>query len=180
MANSFAAVRESYRTKPKNWKTDTLDTVLKTGDQIYGSIQKDAASNTAIYNMFSDIPVQMENFYYQAKFSDPCSGSLQRQKTEIPFYSIQFALDKLCKVNDSKCIFTMGSSVPAYTGAIINLENQLYFFDPHSRNEAGMACPNGKATVTVHSSTEELCSFIKNLSESIHGTDQDTDPFFEL
>ena len=126
MANSFAAIRESYRTRPKNWKTETLDLVLKTGDQIYGAIQKDAVSDSAMYNMFSDIPVQLENFHYQAKFSNPYSGSLKRQKTEIPFYSLQFALDKLCKVNDSKCIFTMGSSVPAYTSAIINSESVFF------------------------------------------------------
>ena len=89
-------------------------------------------------------------------------------------------MDKLCKVNDSKCIFTMGSSVPAYASAIISTESQLFFFDPHSRNEAGMASPNGKATVTVHSTTEELCLFFKKLSESLHGTSQNTDHFFEL
>ena len=178
MANSYAAIRESYRSSPKNWTVDILDSVLKTGDLVYGHIQE-VTSDTATYNMYSDIPEQMENFHYLAKFSVPCSGSIKRQKTEMPFHSLQYALDKLC-TNDSKCIFTMGSSVPAYTSAIVQSDNKLYFFDPHSRNEAGMACPDGKATMTVHSTTEALCLFIRQLSDSLHGTSPDTDPFFEL
>ena len=63
----------------------------------------------------------------------------------------------------------MGSSVPAYTSAIINSESQFFFFDPHSRNEAGMASPNGKATVTVHSTTEELCLFLSNCQNHCMG-----------
>ena len=43
-----------------------------------------------------------------------------------------------------------------------------------------MDSPNGKATVTVHFTTEERCLFIKQLSESLHGTSQNSDPFFEL
>ena len=180
MANAFAAIRESYRTSPKNWKIDILDTILNTGDKLYECIHEDMPTDINTYIMISDIPEQMENFYYLAQFSDPCSGSLKRQKTEIPFYSLQSALDKLCKQNNTRCIFTMGSSVPAYTSAIIHLDNQLYFFDPHSRNEAGMACPDGKATMTTHNSTEALCLFIKHLSSSLNGTNKNADPSFEL
>ena len=73
----------------------------------------------------------------------PCSGSLKRQKTEIPFCSIQSALDKLCKKEQHHvCIFTMGSSVLAYTSAIKHLKNQLYEF-PHDKTNK-MACAPSK------------------------------------
>ena len=122
LANAFAAIRESYRTSPKNWKIDTFDTILNTGDKLYEYIHEDMQTDINTYMMISDISEQMKNFYHQAQFSDPWSSSLKLQKTEIPFYSLQSALEELCKQNNTRCIFTIGSSVPGYTIAIIHLD----------------------------------------------------------
>ncbi|GFO38403.1 hypothetical protein PoB_006490800 [Plakobranchus ocellatus] len=68
-------------------------------------------------------------------------------------------------------IITIGNSNPAYSCAIIVGENEFYYvFDPHSRNEKGLADPCGRATLTTHHK-DQLKNFFKILAKSLSASE---------
>lgn len=61
----------------------------------------------------------------------------------------------------------IGSNTPAYAFAIINSDNLFYIFDPHSRDLAGMSCPDGAAVLTSHASVGKVKEFLISLAGSL-------------
>ena len=144
-------------TCPSVWKTSNLDEILLKGDKMYQRID---THHKHQYLLLGDIPSNV------AVFAEPFHG-LINGKTDTPFYSLNDAVNELLSMHES-CLFTMGTSEPCYTSAIFKCEEQYYFFDSHSRNDVGMLSPEGKACVTIHTNTENLCVFIRNLAATLN------------
>ncbi|XP_060554953.1 uncharacterized protein LOC132715878 [Ruditapes philippinarum] len=163
MVNSLCCILESKVSKPSTWTSSSLDKILKDGDNNYQSlIEKNPRLE---YLLPSDLPETI--FDTPVSFASPFSGTLNRNDTELPFYDINTALCLIRESNPTGIIISIGSHSPSYSSAIIWDEQQYYVFDPHSRNECGMVCADGKATLTVHKNVAALCLHLKHLCASI-------------
>lgn len=89
--------------------------------------------------------------------------------TDTSYYNLEDALKKVCNSNCVGCVFTMGSSNPCYSCAILKdaVSDSYYFFDPHSRNECGMLACDGFATMTCRCNIYFLTLFIRHLAASL-------------
>ena len=57
--------------------------------------------------------------------------------------------------------------MPCYTCAVIKDEDEIYFFDSHSRGDTGMLAQDGAACMSVHKKVDDLCLFIRHLASSL-------------
>jgi hypothetical protein len=158
VANALTAIKLSKSHAPSSWDTNAMNTILFEGNQLYLDLSNEL--NTQ-YLSVDEIP----SHYF--KVSSTFHGTLDGD-TDLPFYSLQDGIEISTREPSTLgCIFTMGSSSPSYSAAIIKCGNIYFFFDSHSRNEAGMSSPDGKATLTSHKNIFELCLFIRHLAASL-------------
>ena len=103
------------------------------------------SSSGAIYLSSSDLPTNICGL--DIDLSESLHGTLSRTESEEPFYTLEEAMEN---INSKECmsLFTMGSSVPGYACSILKSEEFLYFFDPHSRDNTGIAAANGLACIS--------------------------------
>ena len=163
VANSLQAVLTAHQTPPSEWTKSILDKILEDGDDLYCKIVPDHADRNQ-YLRFEDLPSRIDNINIEVHES--LCGTLTRDKTDKPFYSISDAINQLMKY-DTSCLFTMGSFSLSYTCAIMRKASQFYFFDPHSRADTGMVTAEGLATMTVHKHEHNFSQFLKHLAASV-------------
>ncbi|GFO14794.1 hypothetical protein PoB_004129900 [Plakobranchus ocellatus] len=63
-----------------------------------------------------------------------------------PYFSIETAVSKV----NNFAILILGSCTPAFSSAIVKEDDIYYIFDPHSRDSAGMASPDGTTLRISH------------------------------
>ena len=159
VANALASIKKSISLEPGKWTTSTMDEILSEGDSIYCSLSKVCKSQ---YLSTDDIPKSF------GTLASPLHGTVHGE-TDCPFYGLEDGISMSTKDIDScGCIFTMGHSFPSYASAILKHSGSYYFFDPHSRNNVGMVCADGLATMTQHRSIFELALFIRHLAASLN------------
>ena len=159
LANATSAIDRMKKSLPSAWDKSTLDSILADGDDLYMQITQ---TTSLKYLSLDDIPSDLANF------PNIYHGTLQC-KTEVPFYNLEEAVKKaLGNDKNSGCIFTMGITPPAYSAAILKEDSYYYFFDPHCRNECGMASAQGVATMTCCKNISEISLFIKHLAASLN------------
>ena len=163
MANAIQAVLHATEVAPKNWLSNTLDSILEDGDDIYTNILETSKTQLTFLTL-DDIPISL------AVISNTGCGPVHGE-SEGSFINLNSALVKLTS-NASRVglIFTMGKGSPSYSSAIIKSDDMFYFFDPHSRNDCGMQEADGTVILTEHKSIEALCIFVRHLAASLHET----------
>ena len=145
------AILHCMEKTPDLWETLDLDKILKDGDNLYEHIGLNK------FLLISDLPQQCFNFDIKP-LSSYC-GTVDRKVTQCPFYSLSDAVKDI----DKFCFMTF----ECYTIAIIKHTQYFYVFDPHSRNDCGMAVPDGKAVLVRHDSFKELCTFLMHLCATL-------------
>ena len=164
VANSVQALLTSQQLSPSEWTTSTLDKILEDGDTLYCQIVPERNK----YLKFEDLPSRIGDT--TISLHESLCGTLTRDITNKPFYSIRDAINQLMS-NDTTCLFTMGSYSLSYTCGIVKNAAKFYFFDPHSRADTGMVAADGVATMTIHKNVFDLSQFIKHLAASLGNAD---------
>ncbi|GFO00457.1 hypothetical protein PoB_002696200 [Plakobranchus ocellatus] len=143
----------------QTWLPKDLDQLLKHGDWLsinYG--RRDECP------LISEIPnaVWLDGRQYEIKIGSSEYGSFESADFPFDVHRLEHLLKKY-----KYFIITIGNRNPAYSCAIIVGDNEFYYvFDPHSRNEKGLADPCGRATLTTHHK-DQLENFFKNLAKSL-------------
>ena len=105
---------------------------------------------------------------------EPFGGTIGRQITEGPFYSVLDALTEAFRTA-SQAFLTIG----AYTSGMVcsSLQSQGYFlFDSHSRDHARYQCANGTSICMQFMTVQEIAQYICQLTQSMNDVGPQT-PF---
>ena len=120
MANAIQAVLHATEVAPKNWLSNTLDSILEDGDDTYTNILETSKKQLTFLTL-DDIPSSL------AVISNTCCGPVHGESEE-PFISLNNALVKLTSdASRVGLIFTMGKGSPSYSSAIIKSDDMYYF-----------------------------------------------------
>ncbi|GFO32901.1 hypothetical protein PoB_005940600 [Plakobranchus ocellatus] len=157
--NSIASFIFNEGKNVQTWLPKDLDQLLKHGDWLSVNYGRRVECP-----LISKIPntVWLNERQHEIKIGS--SGYSSFESADFPFdvHRLEHLLKKYMYF-----IITIGNSNPAYSCAIIFGDNELcYVFDPHGRNEKGLADPCGRATLTTHHK-DQLENFFKNLARSL-------------
>ena len=145
------------------WTPQHLDSIVRHGTVIYNNIP----DKTGAFLLISDLPaaVTKHNYKFLLTMSQPFGGTINRQETDGPFYTIHDALAESFRVA-SQAFLTLES----YTCGIVcsSLHNQAFFmFDSHSRDSAGYQCENGVSICMRFESLHDISQHIGHLAQSM-------------
>ncbi|GFN78945.1 hypothetical protein PoB_000545100 [Plakobranchus ocellatus] len=146
ISNSVAALVYHLNNSISTWETHDLDHILDQGDNLhsilFGHLNED-------YPLGNSLPKQLIVCDYQV---DSFTGLLEAMNDDPPYFSIETAV---LNVNNF-AILTLGSCTPAFSSAIVKEDDIYYIFDPHNRDSAGMASPDGTTVRISHVSVAKL------------------------
>ena len=145
------------------WTSQHLDSIVRHGTVIYNNIP----DKTGAFLLISDLPaaVTIHNYKFLLTMSQPFGGTINRQETDGPFYTIHDALAESFRVA-SQAFLTLES----YMCGIVcsSLHNQAFFmFDSHSRDSAGYQCENGASICMRFESLHDISQHIGHLAQSM-------------
>ena len=120
MANAIQAVLHATEVAPKNWLSNTLDSILEDGDDIYTNVLETSKTQLTFLTL-DDIPSSL------AVISNTCCGP-GHGESEGPFINLNNALVKLTS-NASRVglSVTMGKGSPGYSSANLKSDDMFYF-----------------------------------------------------
>ena len=132
VANSVVAIALSKICAIKDWTTEHLDSILKAGDILYQQVhQKEFFDQHPLDNELlelEDLPVECEIFNKHFKIHNNGSIDCCINVTEIG--------NCLCNMSqypwNCQAIIVMGDQYGAYASCIVQYDEKIYIFDPHS------------------------------------------------
>ncbi|XP_069108996.1 micronuclear linker histone polyprotein-like [Argopecten irradians] len=140
-----------------------LDDFLKNGNKLYKKLSKIHHEDYLMIKELEGI-LMYNNQYYKMSVIQEWSGLTCSSS------NFQLALNTL--INEFKYGFLMLSSenAVAYASAIYSSSNNVYIFDPHSRNAHGFPSPSGCAVVLKFNSVETLNQHLSVFLKTINAT----------
>ncbi|GFO00854.1 ATP-dependent DNA helicase [Plakobranchus ocellatus] len=161
ISNSVAALVYHLNKSISTWETHDLDHILDQGDNLhsilFGHLNED-------YPLVNSLPKQLTVYDYQVdlQMTNSFTGLLEAMNDDPPYFSIETAVSNV----NNFAILNLGSCKPAFSSTIVK-EDIYYIFDPHSRDSAGMASPDGTTVRTSHVSVAEVKQYLLSLATSL-------------
>ena len=160
----------SIRPNIQIWTSKDLDEIVRRGTLIYSRIR----NKTGDYLFIDELPTSIS--YHNDTFSlathQPFGGTIGRQNTEEPFYSILDALEETFRAASQAFLTIRG-----YTSGTIRspLQNQGFFlFDSHSRDCSGYQCADGTSVCMQLMTIQEIAQYIGQLALSMNDVEPQT------
>ena len=84
VANSLASIMYSKNKDVKNWKCDDMDTILMTGNELYGFLQESSTMNND-YLLINELPSELDVFdtHYNMKYYESVSGTFDENACDL-------------------------------------------------------------------------------------------------
>ena len=146
VAMSLTAIIHHQITNINAWDSSFLNVILCAGNSLYTCLSN---SVNKTFLLLTDVPemVSASDKMYSLQYSDAFAGDLFMATNNLPYYSLQNALNSLfldSQLNYQHCLLT----VDCNTVAIFNTsEGNFKVFDSHSRDSYGIPHPFGKCVL---------------------------------
>jgi len=138
---SFLSVLYSSVVSVEQWSPETVDLVLFHGDELYQSVRHDHA-----YFDYTELPLSLSipgsDLVLSCSFGSHSSGFMHCSESRPGFLNFPDALSASCE-SSLGCLVTVNQT----TVAVMKHSDLFYVFDPHSRNEFGLAEAGGTAVL---------------------------------
>ena len=156
--NSIVAAVLACHKHPSIWQQKDLDFVLRHGDMLYTSLKKDHNKL-----LVTDIPKKftVDGRSYTFDTHDIHVGLLPvLQLDDSPFVTIEHALTKfVASYYSQNALLCIGDSACS----LMSDGNELYLFDPHSRNTWGQVDPLGKSVLLHFRNVSRCAVYLKSI-----------------
>ena len=169
VANSVVAIALSKICAIKEWTTEHLDSILKTGDVLYQQVRpKEFFDQHPLDNgllELEDLPVECDIFNRHFEIHNHGSIDCCINVTEIR--------NCLCSMSqhpaDCEAIIVMGDQYGAYASCLIQYNEKIYIFDPHSLSHVtGMPCANGTSVLLVFDNMSKCAEYLVCCANTRH------------
>ena len=143
VAMSLTAIIHNQITNVNAWDSSFLNVVLFAGNSLYTCINK---STNKTFLLLTDVPemLSVSDKIYYLQYSDSYAGDLFRTTNNLPYYSLENALNSLflnSELNYQHCLLTIDCNTVAI---FKTTEGNFKIFDSHSRDSYGIPHPFGK------------------------------------
>ncbi len=107
VANSLASIMYSMKKDVRNWKCSDMDSVLITGNELYGFLQDSSTINNN-YLLINELPTELDVFdsHYSMQYHEPVSGTFNEKVhhlEEFNMKSLKAAFRTRC--SEISCMF---------------------------------------------------------------------------
>ena len=158
MANALVSIAYSQLYKITTWNVNHLDSILREGDHLYGTIHAchellqidDFPRSVKLFDVDFDVQIKDEDHLS----TDP----------EV----IRDAVTSWLSRGDSTTIVLLGDHMGASASAIIVDAGIIHFFDSHSRAGQGLPHPDGTSTLCAFASVSNFIDHIQTLVAFLH------------
>ncbi|XP_014678447.1 PREDICTED: uncharacterized protein LOC106818239 [Priapulus caudatus] len=168
---SLIALMTAQNTSLARWTTAHLDSILLEGDQLYSSCRRQRH-----FMMINELPqsVSHHGVQYELTYHNAYCGTLGRNSTEAPFYTLADAIIAAQRVSQHNFLL-VGSDAHSYTCMLMNLgpPQGCFVFDSHSRDVYGMGTADGTSVLVTLPSVDQVPNHIYQLSISLQLTSTD-------
>ena len=162
--NCLAAASFSYLKPVNDWNSSDMDTILKSGNELYSYLQASSTMNQH-YVLINELPRELEifheflSFYYEESLATMIGGEDDNQ------YQQDFNVGPLYETLQTTLVQCDACFV-CFNGSTLLIGKQnggFFIFDSHSRSHEGLLHEDGKSTCIcfkdlsrVHVHTKEL------------------------
>ena len=169
VTNSVSAIALSKICPIREWTTQHLDLILKAGDILYQQVRPieffDQHPHDNGLLELDDIPVECDIFSRQFEIQNIGSMYCGINVTEIGDCLFDMCQHPL----DSDAIIVMGDQYGAYAASLMQHNEKLYIFDPHSISHVtGMPCTDGRSVLLTFDNTSKCAEYIVQCANSRH------------
>ena len=169
VTNSVSAIALSKICPIREWTTQHLDQILKAGDVLYQQVHPVEFFNQHPLDngllKLDDIPVKCDIFNTQFEIQNIGSMYCNINVTEIGDCIYDICQHPL----DHDTIIVMGDQYGVYAASLIQHNEKLYIFDPHSISHVtGMPCANGRSVLLSFNSTSKCAQYLVQYANSRH------------
>ena len=169
VTNSVSAIAFSKICPIREWTTQDLDLILKAGDVLYQQVRpveffdQHPLDNGLLE--LDDITVECDIFNRHFKIQN--TGSMY---CDINITEISNCLYSICQHPlDFEAIIVMGDHYGAYAASLMQHNQKLYIFDPHSLSHVtGMPCAGGRSVLLTFNNTSKCAEYLVQCANSRH------------
>ena len=169
VTNSVSAIALSKICPIREWTTQHLDQILKAGDILYQQVRPVEFFNQHPLDNglleLDDIPVKCDIFNKQFEIQN--IGSMY---CDINVTEIGDCLHNICQHPlDHDAVIVMGDQCGAYAASLMQHNEKLYIFDPHSISHiTGMPCADGRSVLLSFNNTSKCAQYLVQCANSRH------------
>ena len=169
VTNSVSAIALSKICPIREWTTQHLDQILKAGDVLYKQVRpveffEQHPLNNGLLEL-DDIPVECDIFNRQFEVQNIGSMYCNINVTEIGDCLYNICQHPL----DHDAIIVMGDHYGAYAASLMQYNEKLYIFDPHSISHVtGMPCADGSSVLLTFNNTCKCAEYLVHCANSHH------------
>ena len=161
VAMSLTAIIHNQITNVNAWDSSFLNVVLFAGNSLYTCINK---STNKTFLLLTDVPemLSVSDKIYYLQYSDSYAGDLFRTTNNLPYYSLENALNSLflnSELNYQHCLLTIDCNTVAI---FKTTEGNFKIFDSHSRDSYGIPHPFGKCVLVFVEGINKLVIYLQN------------------
>ena len=154
---AFVAISLSVLMRPSEWTTDVMDTVLRTGDDLYLKIP-----HKHKYVDYTELPKKFHlnafNTSFEAEHKTIQCGYLGSHESSGQLYSIEDAALSACQTGTGFLLITC-----SYTIAVTKTGEQFFLFDSHARDSSGLPHADGTAVLLKFDSAHDVAKHVRRL-----------------
>ena len=167
VTNSVIALVYHQQIPINAWNMEHLDDVLFNGNLLYLNIRK-----REDYLLISEIPddIYLHEKHYKILPLPPVYGSLS--ETSSPLSTpLHIAIETLvAEKRTFFCIASFGDDLGAYSFVIMAYHKNIYIFDAHSRNDAGLPVAEGTSVVLEFWTCSKVIKYLEHLANLLKCT----------
>ncbi len=172
VANCLASMMYSKKKNVRNWKCSDMDSILITGNELYGFLQDSTTINNN-YLLIQELPTELDVFdaHYSMKYHEPVSGTFNetaRHLEEFNMKSLKAALEQ-----DAQKYYACFISFNGNTFSVIAQDGMYFVFDSHSRSIHGCMVQDGTSVVMRARSWQEVYRYCTKLAQSMNLSDSE-------
>ena len=169
VTNSVSAIALSKICPIKEWTAQHLDQILKAGDVLYQQVRPVEFFNQHPLDNglleLDDIPIKCDIFNTQFEIQKIGSMYCNINVTEIGHCLYTISQHPL----DHDTIIVMGDQYGAYAASLMQHNEKLYIFDPHSISHVtGMPCADGRSILFAFNNTSKCVQYLVQCANSRH------------
>ncbi|XP_006824386.2 uncharacterized protein LOC100379079 [Saccoglossus kowalevskii] len=165
VANSLVSILYSKIKLVFSWDTFDLDTILRTGNELYGFLQQSSTCNDA-YLLVTELPeiIELFDLRFALNIAESLSGIIGKSGDfNAPLMAFNVALEITLRDHDA-CIVIFGGAA----FSVLKNGDTYWIFDPHARDSKGMVEPDGKSVLLQCRNVEVVYEHCCNLAVSMH------------
>ena len=169
VTNSVSAIALSKICPIREWTTQHFDRILKAGDVLYQKVRpveffKQHPLDNGLLEL-DDIPVECDIFSRQFEVQKIGSMYCNINVTEIGNCLNNIYQHPL----DHDAIIVMGDHYGAYATSLMQHNEKIYIFDPHSISYVtGMPCADGRSVLLTFNNTSKCAEYLVQCANSRH------------